>query len=133
MTIFKKITIVFSLIFMLMISSVYADTFDIKFFNASNVKKIYRLEWANHPYGCYQHYGVVKCDYFVAVGDLTPWEIITVTRPVNDNILCIKWDHPSALGLNETFEKNCFNANDNIEIIISTPEAIDIHYKGSTE
>ena len=132
----KKIPLInqlITLIFLLVFSTTCLAGYEIEFFNTYDQKKIYQLEWVDHPYGCYTHYGVLNCSFYPAIGEVPPHEIRSVKRKYTKQTLCIKWrdlghviepaDHPN----------NCFDVSDNINIIISTPDSLDILYKGTAE
>jgi hypothetical protein len=120
----KKI-IFFILIFLLIFSNI-CIAHKILFSNNTNIKKIYYLNWINHPYGCYFFYGNLECDYSIAVGEVEPHKTIIVDQKTDDNIYCIEWNNINSSNKKEKFEKNCYKNSENIEKIISMPGFLTI-------
>lgn len=88
----KKILI--TILFLLFASFAQAD---IILENTGQEKLTVYVYWINHPYGCHEVLGVLKCDFAFAVGDMSPgkrWIVAQGNYWTPGNQFLILWQKP---------------------------------------
>jgi hypothetical protein len=120
----RKIKIL-TIIFLLISSVCFAFEVNIEMTNNTDKLQIVRVKWVDHPFGCYVFAGILQCDYYLAVGEVDTGDTWNYTIK-NKKKMCVYWEEKVHYGEKQNKTEFCFEINENMKNIISTPLKIKI-------
>ncbi len=94
--------------------------------NNTEVSKIYRMNWVNHPYGCYVVFGRLKCDFDRAVGELRVDKTSEIELEVEGDY-CVEWDNTAShLRTEDSKTRQCIGILEEGKEYYVTPNSVEV-------